>query len=410
MFNRYQEYDEFVHNIDDSMFVSTELCLFVRSHLAQYIPIGSFVSSLEKRIGQSINHQKLLNAYLYVDALTAHTYDFYCVICGLYPAIHVMYINRKISFKCPASDLELPEKYDETSADLVNTDTFWDRVGNAMLLRGFPERKVQEFEISPDMLFWAPFIGRDVRRGVMLFNTEHRKVNKSSGELEDDCKEMTEERLYEMLHHATLHELQKQAKDIGLKAKGTKLEIIQQIKFHVSKDFKNFTKVFTNVWGSSGGWLSATCEHGVVYALKFLLRCESPRGFVDVLLSLKHRPNVVIVDMANMVVAHGNKRLKGMFSPFQGMVAEPTEKNIRLAKSGNFKVSFPFLREYLNESKSLNYGSHPGTNSNIHLCLFDRFHEGNCKGKQEVLRRVTLVEEFHSFVNTQLAEQLYSTL
>ena len=46
---------------------------------------------------------------------------------------------------------------------------------------------------------------------------------------------------------------------------------------------------------------------------------------------MKDQPNVVLIDMAHMVAAHGNLRKPGMFSPFQGQVAAATEANIEAA-------------------------------------------------------------------------------
>ncbi|CAG2222369.1 unnamed protein product [Mytilus edulis] len=56
-----------------------------------------------------------------------------------------------------------------------------------------------------------------------------------------------------------------------------------------------------------GGWLIAACPHSVVYAAKSLLRGESPRDFVDLMRSFKHRPNILICDIANRVAASGIK-------------------------------------------------------------------------------------------------------
>ena len=49
------------------------------------------------------------------------------------------------------------------------------------------------------------------------------------------------------------------------------------------------------------------------YGIKWLLRQEGARDHVDRLKSLSHQPNFVIVDFANQVAAHGNKRLEGWF-------------------------------------------------------------------------------------------------
>ena len=47
---------------------------------------------------------------------------------------------------------------------------------------------------------------------------------------------------------------------------------------------------------------------------------------------MKHQPNVVIVEMAHMVAAHGNIRKPGMFSPFAGRIAATTDANLKPAE------------------------------------------------------------------------------
>lgn len=125
-----------------------------------------------------------------------------------------------------------------------------------------------------------------------MLNTDHRKVDSSSGELKNDCRDITEERLLELLHNSTLKEVQSFAKSLGFKPKGTKLDIIVLVKNAISKAEIRFKKAFTKMWGCSGGWVSGTCPHGVTYALKFFLRAESPRDHVDVILSMAHQPNI----------------------------------------------------------------------------------------------------------------------
>ena len=85
-----------------------------------------------------------------------------------------------------------------------------------------------------------------------------------------------------------------------------------------------------------GGWLSISCPHKVVYALKFILRAEGPRDYIDLLLCFKYQPTIVICDMAHMVASHGNVRQPGMFSPFEGRLAEPSPTMISQAKDGGF--------------------------------------------------------------------------
>ena len=78
--------------------------------------------------------------------------------------------------------------------------------------------------------------------------------------------------------------------------------------------------------------------------IKFLLKSESPRDIGDILLSLKHPPNVVISDIPHMVAAHVNKRSPNFFNPFSGRVVEPTDANVKLATEGKLpKVSLPWM-------------------------------------------------------------------
>lgn len=61
----------------------------------------------------------------------------------------------------------------------------------------------------------------------------------------------------------------------------------------------------------TGGWAVITCPCGVVYSVKFNVRAESPRDFVDLLLSWKHFPNVSVYDYARGLALHANRRQPG---------------------------------------------------------------------------------------------------
>lgn len=83
----------------------------------------------------------------------------------------------------------------------------------------------------------------------------------------------------------------------------------------------------------------------MIYAIKFVLRAEGPRDYVDLLLSMEHQPTVVIVDMAHMVATHGNIRKPGMFSPFEGRLAEACVETIEKAESGELMVNMPWIKD-----------------------------------------------------------------
>ena len=406
---RYQENDRNIHNFNDTFLIGFDVCRFLRQCLQEHLPIGSIVNVLESQLGKRLHSQSVIDAYLHFDSLSLHSYEYSCTLCGYHPKILIMDLNKKVAFNCNVSNLELPENYQMDDADLVDCDEFWGKVELSMILRGFSNRTIPEFEVNPNLLSWSPFIGRNTRKGPLLLNTEHRKVSRSTGELESDCKEISEERLLELLHNSTYKEVKKFAQSISAHPKGSKLDVTMQIKQAISKDDEKFKKAFKKIWGRSGGWVSGTCQHGVIYALKFVLRAESPRDYIDLILSMAHQPNIVVSDMANMLVAHGQKRNKHMFNPHNGMVAAPTKDNVQEALEGRLEVSLPWLNENRRngDGKCITTKIHPVTGSDQHLCLFDRLHERNAKKDEEALRRVRNVKELKGTLNTQKDEQLH---
>ena len=93
-------------------------------------------------------------------------------------------------------------------------------------------------------------------------------------------------------------------------------------------------KLFSKLGGHNGGWLTFSCQHGIIYYLKVPIRAESPRDYLDGLLSMAHIPNIIIVDMPQIVSAHARNRqgdikraghgnLNGeLFFPFDGRAGD----------------------------------------------------------------------------------------
>ena len=78
----------------------------------------------------------------------------------------------------------------------------------------------------------------------------------------------------------------------------------------------------------TGGWASASCPHMVVYCIKFVLRGESPRDYVDMLRSLAFPPSINISDMPHHIATHANHTVPHFFRPNDGRLFPPTEENI----------------------------------------------------------------------------------
>lgn len=92
-----------------------------------------------------------------------------------------------------------------------------------------------------------------------------------------------------------------------------------------------------------------------------------------------------------------------MFSPHDGMVAEPTKDNVREALEGRLEASLPWLMDnYIaGGDKCSTTKMHPVAGSDQHLCLFDRLYERNAKKDEEALRRVRNIKELnHDTITT----------
>lgn len=61
-----------------------------------------------------------------------------------------------------------------------------------------------------------------------------------------------------------------------------------------------------------GGCAVVTCPCAVVYGVKLNLRAESPRDCADLLLSMKHFPNVTLYDFARGLATHTYKHKRAI--------------------------------------------------------------------------------------------------
>lgn len=141
-----------------------------------------------------------------------------------------------------------------------------------------------------------------------------------------------------------------------------------------------------------------TCPWGIVYSVKFNLRTERPRDFVDLLLSWKHFPNVTICGCAGTLALHANHRQPGIFGLFQGRLQDPTPQNLKQVSGGSVHVNLPWLKS----PKMLpDKGGHPLTGCSQHLSL-----SGTSQAQTDLLRQLELVGP----ISSRRVEQLFSRL
>ena len=152
-----------------------------------------------------------------------------------------------------------------------------------------------------------------------------------------DCREMTEERILEMLTNDSYLKVKNTAKSCKLPTTDSKMDTFNYtFKNALVNNDNNFKEPFSMLWGHSGSWLSFSCQHGGAYDLKFNLRAESSRDYMDGWLSLTYIPNIVVFDMAHTVTKYATSIRKddakyygkgdkedNIFNPFNGRVTDP---------------------------------------------------------------------------------------
>ena len=78
----YQEIEHGIFNFNDRLLVSIPVMMEFRSALVNHTAINRVVSMMEYRLGITLNHQDMLNAYLTFEAMIDHGYEFTCVRYG----------------------------------------------------------------------------------------------------------------------------------------------------------------------------------------------------------------------------------------------------------------------------------------------------------------------------------------
>ena len=211
-----------------------------------------------------------------------------------------------------------------------------------------------------------------------------------------------------MLSSDSYLQVKNTAKSCKILIAGSKIDTIMRLKSVVTRDVEKFNNFFSNMSGHSGGWLSLSCPYDVVNYLKFLLRAERFRDYVDGCLSMAHLPNVV-VDMAHIVAKHANssrrkdieKYDKGhnegiLFRPYDGRAADPEIKdNVKKVNDDTLSVSNPWMPNTASTSKQNNF-------KNMLLQLLEMMYIYVCLAifmSAKVLRKLKLYVELEKYPN-----------
>ena len=91
------------------------------------------------------------------------------------------------------------------------------------------------------------------------------------------------------------------------------------------------------------------------------------------------------------------------------MVAQEQQDIVQMANANNLHIPLPwiFKQEQQKKATCTESNIYPVTGSNVHLCLFDKFHERNATSKIEALRHIGNITELNEKFNSEVEEQLY---
>ena len=400
----YSGFNEGFYCLNKTFYISNDLLKWIRNAILVHSAVGREMLTLERQYKIVINHELVRHSLYNFLALLDDDEYFRCYLCGYHPVILTFDVNRKCCF-----DMEGIPQEDISASEYVNAQEFWDGVSKEIIESSYTKRK----KITPSTSYWAPFIGKKTRKEVVL-STEFLKG--AVDDSEDKYLKCLSEESLENLVDTKVEVLKEMCEGCGINTKSKSRFQLQMSLKSALKSAADIDKFFFKVWHASGGLLTGTCPHGVVYAFKSLLKAESTRDYGDILLSMKHPPTVVISDVPHMLAAHVNKRSPDFFYPHAGRVVEPTEHNIKRVEDNNFPQVSCFWLENRNMKAPpadllvtrLN-NVHPVTLVHQRLSLYDNFHKHNTSQRKEFLRRTSLVKELDGVV-TETAEQLNSVL
>ena len=422
---RHQDYTSNLWNFNDFLFLTVDFCIWLRNNLQYGVAVGTTIQVLMDTLQVNLPIHDVRCGYVLFECLTDYnntTLSSTCVECSYYPTTLVWDTNQKVCFTI--NEVELKE-YDGSStlSETTDVDDFWDNVQKYCLYKAITcvDDSENPYYVKQSYTKWSPWIAPKTRKSKFVHNTEHEKVKiaKSSSDDVTDSNlrtDISEDMLVHLRNLGNKHDLQDLAESCDISVKGkTKHAIADLLEKHI-KNGNPCNKLFEKFARRSGGITMGCCPHGIVYCMKWLLAYESPRDILDLLVSMKYVPTLTVTDIPRRVADHANARFGSkFFSPFNGMVPEPTEENLERAKSNDLKVNMTFMRNASFKQstrivKDHDYISsdemHPITKVPEKIVLFDRLHERNSTQEEDrLLRSVKRVPELRGTINTMVVEQ-----
>ncbi|XP_038268508.1 HMG domain-containing protein 3 isoform X3 [Dermochelys coriacea] len=333
-------------NVGNKLLVSLDLLFTIRNHIKlgedPKVAVGSILESVQEQTEKTLSPEELsqlqellCNGYWAFECLTVRDYnDMICGVCGIAPKIEIAQRNAENVLALKNVEFTWPEFL---SSSEVNVEDFWSTMETEVIEQvAFPSSiPITKFDASIVAPFFPPLM-----RGAVVVNTEKDKnldahlVPGSGSALvrllqEESCKleqinSYSEEELQYFLTQCSIPWGAADTKDQLCYSLLALYDFVQN-----GADSKQPPVQHT------GGKIYKVCPHQVVCGSKYVVRGESARDHVDLLVSSRHWPPVYVVDMASSVALCADiccpDLTVQMWGKNQGCFSDPMEPPTRVS-------------------------------------------------------------------------------
>ncbi|XP_068596508.1 HMG domain-containing protein 3 [Brachionichthys hirsutus] len=332
-------------NVGNRLLVSIDLFLKLRAGIKQglnpYQAARTILDHVPSHPGHTLNPEELsqiqellLSGYWAFECLTARDYnDMICGICGVAPRVEIS--QRYASNVLELKNVEFTWP-DVSVSDEVHVDDFWLTMESEAIEQAAFPTDVPITRVDASII--APFIP-PLMRSATVINTEKNKVLSQIEEPSGDSSV-----LVRLIHDGLLRldkiedhsedELRKMLHDCGSSVtpdanKNDLLASLVSLYTHVHSGLSTAPQPPTHL---TAGKLSKVCPHKVVCGSKYLVRGETARDHVDLLLSARYWPPVYVSDCARQVALCSDTNYPElatqMWGRNQGCFSDPFEKPV----------------------------------------------------------------------------------
>ncbi|XP_044773081.1 HMG domain-containing protein 3 isoform X3 [Neomonachus schauinslandi] len=333
-------------NVGNKLLVSLDLLFAIRNQIKlgedPRVSISAVLKSVQEQTEKTLTSEELsqlqellCNGYWAFECLTVRDYnDMICGICGVAPKVEMAQRNEENVLALKSVEFTWPEFLGPSE---VNVEDFWATMETEVIEQvAFPASiPITKFDASVIAPFFPPLM-----RGAVVVNTEKDK------NLDVQPVPGHGSALVRLLHEGTCkleeigsyseEELRHLLRQCGIPF-GTE-DSKEQLCFSLLalyESVQNGTRARQPPPHLTGGKIYKVCPHQVICGSKYLVRGESARDHVDLLVSSRHWPPVYVVDMATPVALCADlcypELTNQMWGRNQGCFSSPAEPPVSVS-------------------------------------------------------------------------------